>query len=275
MTNTKTRVLSAAIIVPVLLVLLYLGGIPWGVLVATAAALGTFEYYEMARARGYKPVAPVGIAASFGFCLALSMKLPLMGMGILFLGVMAVTALDIRRNDPTGSIGNVGASITGIVYVGGLLAHAILLRSYVGGDALGIFLVFAALAGSMLCDTGAYFTGRAYGTKKMIPNISPGKTVQGTIGGILSGIAALCVVTLVGRIFVDVPFTVSEAALLGFFISLGGVIGDLVESMFKRDAGVKDSGNVIPGHGGMMDRLDALLWSVPVTCYFAIWTLKY
>ncbi len=273
MSETRTRVTTAVVLVPAILVLLFIGGLPWGVFVAVAAGIGTFEFYQMARARGYNPVAPVGIAVSVGICLALAMNDLVLAMTLLVGGTMAVSALDIRRNDPSGSIENIGASLVGIVYVGFLLSHAILLRN-IGQDGLGIFCIFLALAGCMLCDTGAYFIGRAYGKGKLIPNISPGKTDQGTIGGIVSGTAAICFITLIGGMFVDVPFGLGGAAILGVLISVGGVVGDLIESMFKRDAGVKDSGKIIPGHGGFMDRLDSLLWALPITYYFTIWATR-
>lgn len=274
MSDTKTRVTSAIVILPVIIYLFFAGGIQWGILVAVAAAIGTYEVYGMCRARGYRPASVIGIAVSFGFCLALAFKNAALAVCILFIGSMAAAAFDLTRNDPQDSLANMGASLLGIFYVGGLLSHAILIRDYIGGNALGIFYIFVAIGGSMLCDTGAYFTGRAYGKNKLIPKISPGKTVQGTLGGIASGTIGVLLISLVGRIFVKVPLGIFEALLLGFLISVGGVVGDLIESSMKRDAKVKDSGSIIPGHGGLMDRLDALLWAIPITYYFALWANK-
>jgi len=243
-------------------------------LISAVAGIGTHEYFGMARARGYEPQVIVGPAVSFGLCLALTFHRPTMAIGILVLGVLMTMGLDLRRNDPEGAIGNLGASLGGMIYVGVLLSHAILIRSYLGNDKLGILFMITALAGSMLCDTGAYFTGRAWGRRKLIPRISPGKTVVGTVGGFFTGIVAVVLVKAIAGMFMTVPFGWGEAVLLGALVSVAGIIGDLIVSMFKRDAGVKDSGKLFPGHGGAMDRLDALLWAIPVTYYFAVWMIK-
>ncbi len=271
MTNTQTRVLSAVIFIPVPLILLIIGGFAWGVLIAIAAGIGAYEYYKMGLARGYKPQTVAGVAASVVLCLGLGLGWPMIGLGIAALAVLAMAALEVRRQNPSGSIANMAVGVFGLIYVGGFLSHAVLIRNYLETDAEGIFFMLIALAASMLCDTGAYFVGRAYGRRKLIPGVSPGKTVEGTLGGIASGIITVCVIKLIAGIFMEVPFGWGLAILLGGLITIAGVIGDLVESMMKRDAGVKDSGNVIPGHGGLMDRLDALLWAVPATYYFAIW----
>jgi len=271
MTNTQTRVLSAVVIIPVALALLAVGGLPWALLVTSAAGMGSYEYYKMAVARGYAPQTAAGVTACIAVCLGLGLGGPVAGLGMAVLAVFAITALQIRRKDPAGSIANMAVGVFGVIYVGGLLSHAVLIRDHLESDAYGILFMIIALAGSMLCDTGAYFAGRAYGKRKLIPGISPGKTVEGTIGGVVSGAVAVCAVKLVAGIFMEVPFGWGPALFLGTLIAVAGVIGDLVESMMKRDAGVKDSGKVIPGHGGLMDRLDSLLWAIPATYYFAIW----
>jgi phosphatidate cytidylyltransferase len=228
----------------------------------------------MAKARGYKPHAIISIIACFGLCAGIAFRKPHIGMGILTLGILAASGLELRRNDPKGAMENIGSDLFGMMYVGVLLSHAIWLRSFKENNKLGILLILVAIGGSMLCDSGAYFVGRAYGKKKLSPAISPGKTVEGLIGGIVSAVLAVCVFKFIGGFFMDTGLSWGEAALLGLAIALADVVGDLVESMLKRDAGVKDSGKIIPGHGGILDRLDALLWTIPVTYYFAIWAVK-
>jgi len=274
MTNTQTRVLTAVVVVPILLVLIAVGGAPWGLFVSAVAGIGAYEFYDMARARGFKPQAIAGILTSFCFCVAVTFRVPNLAFGVLVFGAFVIMTLELMRGDPKGAIENLGASFAGIIYVGVLLSHAILIRQFHGNNKLGIFFIIVALAGSFLCDTGAYFVGRAYGKRKLIPKISPGKTVEGTIGGIITGILAVCVTKGIADIFMTTGFGWSKAALLGIGITIGGIIGDLIESMLKRDAGVKDSGKIVPGHGGILDRLDSLLWAIPVTYYFAAWAVK-
>jgi len=143
----------------------------------------------------------------------------------------------------------------------------------VGSARVGILFVIIALAGSMICDTGAYFVGKAYGNRKLIPHISPSKTVEGCIGGLIGGVVGVCLFKgLADAFFFKTPISWKAAAALGLLLALAGMIGDLVESMMKRDAGVKDSGSVFPGHGGMLDRLDSPLFTIPVTFYFVLLT---
>jgi len=270
MTNTQTRVVTAAVAVPILILLIFIGGLPWGILISVAAAIGTYEFYGMAEARGYKALAPLGIAVSFGFCFALALHQPATALGFIVIGLMVASALELR-GDPEGAMANLGATFSGILYVGVLLSHAILVRSYMDSNKLGIFFIITAIGGSMICDAGAYFIGRAYGKRKLIPHISPGKTVEGSAGGFIAGILAVCLSKAIGGMFMTVPFGWGKAVLLGAMITIGGMIGDLIISMLKRDSGVKDSGKIIPGHGGILDRLDSLVWAIPVTYYFAIW----
>ena len=156
----------------------------------------------------------------------------------------------------------------GFLYLPWTLGYALLLRYAPDGN-VGAWTLTLPVIATFATDTGAYFIGARFGRRKIAPKISPGKTLEGTIGGIVVSFIALFLYTaLVHRAF---PFGWVELLLVSFLISLAAQLGDLAESMLKRFAGVKDAGNLLPGHGGVLDRLDSLIFSLPVTYY--LWEL--
>jgi phosphatidate cytidylyltransferase len=186
---------------------------------------------------------------------------------------MLVLVDQIRGMDIRTGITGSAVTLFGVFYIGWLLSHAVLLRFPANhSEEMGLFFVILALAGTFLADAGAYFTGRAYGRRKLSPLISPGKTIEGALGGVVVGTAGVLGTKLVFDWWIlpgpgtQMPFY--HCLVLGPVLVLFSISGDLFESMIKRDAGIKDSGNVIPGHGGIMDRLDSLLLAIPVTYYY-------
>jgi phosphatidate cytidylyltransferase len=187
-------------------------------------------------------------------------------LGMLFIFMEAV--LLHRRF----SIASASLSVAGIFYVGFSFSHLLLLRA-MEGDAMvaspagnmtwGCALVWVALIGTWASDTFAYFTGSLLGSHKLCPSISPGKTVEGFVGGFIGTVLS---VIAVGRLVFD--FDIILLAVLGVCIAIAAPLGDLVESVIKRYTGIKDSGNIIPGHGGVLDRFDSVMFSVPVVYYF-------
>jgi phosphatidate cytidylyltransferase len=157
----------------------------------------------------------------------------------------------VRVTEIAGTANRLLAAVFGAFYVGGLLAALPLLHRSAGPAWVAL-----AIAVSFGNDTGAYFAGRAFGRRKLAPAISPGKTVEGAVGGL---VVALAVTSLAGRLFMP-ELGVRDCLVLGFVASVVGPAGDLIESLLKRTAGVKDSGRAIPGHGGVLDRIDALLF---------------
>lgn len=158
-----------------------------------------------------------------------------------------------------------GHLLFGIFYVGGLGIHVALIRELPDG----IFWVFALLAATWLNDTCAYFAGHAWGRHRLAPALSPGKTWEGWVGGLLGSLIGL----LLFWLLLPNPLALEQVFLLAFLASLFGPAGDLSESLLKRSTGIKDSGHIIPGHGGMLDRIDALLFTGPLFYYFAIWAV--
>jgi phosphatidate cytidylyltransferase len=253
-------------------------------LIGLVAVLGVREFYALARLRGSEPFDLLGSAATAGVVLmagadpefgrfAARAVWMLLGLGGLTL------ALGLRARWPAGSpLGAFTSTLGGVVYVGLPLAFVPLLRalgdgipSEVGsGPGAAFFLpmafVLLPLLTTWAADTAAYFVGHALGRTKLAPAVSPGKTVEGSLGGVVGAVAAAALVATLW--LVDLPVRavpVGAAAGIGLGVAIVAQIGDLVESVLKREAGVKDSGQLLPGHGGILDRLDALLGAFPLS----------
>jgi phosphatidate cytidylyltransferase len=178
------------------------------------------------------------------------------------LGTLALLAV-VRMFSPRGLRGclsDISVLATGVLYVGLTLACLLPTRSLPKGEFLILFLFLVTWA----TDTGSYYVGTLWGRRRLAPAISPNKTVEGLFGGIALAAAA----ALVGRAWLLPAFGWGEAVLLGLLLAAVAVLGDLAESAMKRSAGVKDSGGLIPAHGGMLDRLDSLLFTAPAFYYY-------
>ena len=188
-------------------------------------------------------------------------RMPGMALAWLFAAVLATGLLLLPRAvDLPAAWTRLASAGFGVFYIGGMLAALPLLQ--VGVGAAWVALVILVTFGN---DTGAYFAGRAFGKHKLAPAISPGKTVEGAIGGL----AASLIVTFVARGFFMPTLTVQDCLMIGIPAAIVGPVGDLVESLLKRSAGAKDSGRLLPGHGGMLDRIDALLFVGAYVCLYA------
>ncbi|MEX0912015.1 MAG: CDP-archaeol synthase, partial [Gemmatimonadota bacterium] len=161
-------------------------------------------------------------------------------------------------------------TISGAVYTGALLSFGLFLRHLPGntGSVHGTALLLAPVVLTWASDTCAYFAGRRWGTRKLIPSVSPGKTVQGAIGAVVGTVAAAIAYRYVLEPFPTYRLGLLEAVVVGLLISVAAQLGDLAESLFKRDAGMKDSGALLPGHGGALDRFDSLLFTLPLGYFF-------
>ncbi len=161
-------------------------------------------------------------------------------------------------------------TLAGILYAGWMLGHYVMLRQLDHGRELVIMAVFTTFA----CDTAAYFVGRTWGRHRMTPTVSPNKTWEGAAGGFAGAVAAaaaLCYLLNLGDW--SLPLCYLEAVGVGCLVGVGAQIGDLVESLFKRRAGVKDSGHLLPGHGGLLDRIDSLVFTGVIVYYFVLWVV--
>jgi phosphatidate cytidylyltransferase len=274
MSNLATRVLTAVVAVPVLVYLFYRGGWPFIGLIELAIALGMSEYYRLVNQRALSPDRFWGTVAAVGLgLLAVYGNLPAMAAG-LSVAIIVLIANRLRSLDLSHAITGMATTLFGVVYVGWLLSHAMLLRFPRRPPTefdLGFFLIILAIAGTFLADAGAFFVGRAYGKRKLLPLVSPGKTWEGVCGGVLGGTLGLIATKLVFEWLIfghPTGLPVLHCLALGPMLVATSIAGDLAESMLKRDAGIKDSGAIIPGHGGILDRLDSLLFAIPVVYYY-------
>ena len=269
-TNLGARILTAAIAAPLLLLLLFRGSPEaWYFLVLLATGLATYELCGMTH---------VGDRLGQGICAAMSMVVSwvvyhytndarvLLAL-LLLVPIVGLMLALWRLNDmPTAGL-KAMSSVASPLYVGGLLASLALLRRD-SGD-LGPFYVLLALKLSWLADTGGYFAGRFLGKngKKLHPRVSPKKTVIGFWGSLAGALTGVFIAKL--WYLKDAPLL--ELCALALVAGSLGQLGDLVESMIKRSTGIKDSGNIVPGHGGLLDRIDALLIVAPILYLYATW----
>lgn len=274
--RTLRRFLNADILPRVAVILLGIpclyfitlrGGLFFLVLVDLIILLGLREFYVLMRAKGYQPFEALGY-----FCaLAISWYAWREGVGVPLIvtgSLLLIMVREIFRRDMTNSLAHIAVTIFGIMYIGWMGSHLVMLRQLPAAlgldDHMGAQLVFFAALLTWATDTGAYLFGVAFGRHPLIPRISPKKTVEGAVGGLLAaGICGwLCAKGLT-------PFlTPLAATVVGLIVGVMAQLGDLVESMIKRDAGIKDSAELIPGHGGVLDRFDSMLFTVPVLYYY-------
>jgi phosphatidate cytidylyltransferase len=267
----RQRVLSAVVFVPILFASIWLGN-PWfSIVVAVAALLGVIEFYAMVAHKGWQPLTFFGTLWTLFFIFNAyyahsysSESTWLLVTLALVTSAVALSLLWVLLLRPPGErvLITWTSSLTGIFYLGWLLSYWVLIMGFYGRD-----WVLLALFATFAVDTTAYFIGRAWGRHKMAPTISPGKTWEGAVGGLAGAIVAVIALALL----LDIDISYSEMVILGFLIAVFAQLGDLAESKLKRSMGVKEAGNLIPGHGGILDRLDSIVFTGVVVYYCLRW----
>lgn len=260
------RVLAALLFLPVFyLVVSSSSAVPFFIVAAIACVLGQLEFYRMCDAGGLVPLRVTGVVAGLVLLSVFqagrgdAAVLPL--MTAIFLALSTIRLFADR--DTRGALLEIAVTFAGVVYVAWLLGHLILLR----GMEQGGYLIFLLFMTTWAGDTGAYYAGRNFGRNKLYEKISPKKTWEGAVGGLLASIGAV----VLAKYWFMPELSAGQCVMLGCLLGVSGQIGDLVESLIKRSLSVKDSGSIIPGHGGILDRVDSLLFSGPVLYYY----LKY
>ena len=255
------RVKAAVVFVPLVLVLIYIGGWAFNLFILTLLLLAAYEYQRL--------IDRMGLRASLGILLA-GVSLSVLQRWVLqeaYLGhlltvlvlMTAVAALiDYERGSKDAAL-SFALNLAGILYLGWVGGAFIPLRALADGRGW----VLTALPAVWLADSGAYFIGKWLGVRKMTPRLSPGKTWAGLIGGVFTGTAFGALLVLLWRsvAFLPVGTPLWQGAVMGFVLSVLTPVGDLLISLFKRTAGVKDTGDLIPGHGGILDRIDTWIWA--------------
>lgn len=274
----KERVIAAAVLLPIGLAFIYLGSWPFTLFVSLVLGGAAWEFARMFRKGGYQPSTQLLIAGVVALALArgfadhgMQMTLGPALLALLVMVSMAVHVIAYQRGQQQAAVDFV-IDMGGILYLGWLGSYLISLRLLERPD--GMFAILLALPAVWAADSGAYYFGSRFGKHKIAPRVSPGKSWEGYAGGIASGVLAGGLLALLYSQF-DPSFTLARGALLGLALAAITPLGDLGESLIKRQFGVKDSSHLIPGHGGLMDRIDSWIWAAAISFYILqlVWVL--
>ena len=272
----KKRTITSAWYAALLVVIVWFGDGPgFSALVATLGVLAALEFYRMVASAKAPPLTYFGLTWTAFFILSRNAELltrleahfnpdlltPLLLTSAIVLPLFGLLA----RRQKEGAISSWVWTVAGILYIGWLLSYLVALRGLDNGRNWVYLVLFV----TWVSDTTAFLVGRRFGRHKLAPAISPGKTWEGTVGGICGGIA-MSILFFTPTTF-QLPLNPGQTVLLGALTSILGQVGDLFESLFKRNLGVKDSGKLMPGHGGILDRIDSLLLAGIMVYYYAIW----
>lgn len=258
LSNLAKRVVVSAVFGPALLALFWYGGLPLLGGLMLVVALGSREFYRLQQFAGHRPFHLPGVVLSTGWCAAVYVY----GTShpeVLFVGV-ACCALGFGPWSANCKIHRPFATLRGVGYIGLLSSSALLVREQAGAG-LAVLILVAIWA----TDTLAYFAGRRFGRRHPFPSLSPGKTDAGFVGG-MAGAVAVCAI---GSEFLH-SLSLAQSVGLGLLVGSGSLAGDLAESKLKRNAGVKDASDLIPGHGGVMDRFDSFFFVYPLVYLYLL-----
>lgn len=265
----RTRLLTAAVLIPIAVGSIYLGGLPFLALAALMLALAEVEFCQLLARDGFRPASAFGIGLSW--LLLLDAQWPewgLMKPGLTLILLASLARQLLRRQ--RYPVADWALTVTGGLYLGICGACIIGLRARRPD---GLWWTLTALPAIALADTSAYFAGRAWGRHKLAPVLSPGKTWEGYLAGILIGgpLTALLAALWHNLAGADSAVGWKHGLILGLLIATVAPLGDLAVSMIKRQVGAKDSGTIIPGHGGALDRVDSILWAGVIGYYYVLW----
>lgn len=258
------RLVSAICILPPLALLIHYGSpLHFLLLITVVAGLGLFEFYHMLSVKGFPCWKWLGSAAGMllplaFYCGGLANQVAVAAI-IILLFIVGLFA----RQEPASSIQSIAFTFLGIFYVGWLLGYVVSLRLLMDGTG-AVFLVFGVV---WLGDAAALVGGTLMGHHKLAPSISPRKTVEGAVGGVIGSLGG----AILGGPFLLEGFTFAQYLFMGLLLAVFGQVGDLSESLVKRASGIKDSGMVIPGHGGILDKIDGILFGAPIFYYFVLY----
>lgn len=256
------RLVTAAFGIPAVLAVIWLGGPLYTAVVAVLLGVGAAEIYRAAGWRLTAPESLAGVAAAAGLAGAAHLGDEALAAVLTALVTLSLVSLVLQGMVETGLRGWT-LVLGGAIYPGLLGSHLVSLRLAEEGRAWVLLAIFTTFA----TDTGAYAVGRLLGRHKLAPKVSPGKTIEGGIGGLV--LAGLACVGLNAGLDLDEPMLLMLT--LGLGIGVAGQLGDLAESLLKRSLGVKDMGRIFPGHGGVLDRLDSVLFVTPLVYYVVRW----
>jgi len=269
LSNRLTRILVSIVAIPLIIGVSYYGKIPFLVFVLGIGLIAFHEFAIMVNNKSANVNIKVGLASVF--LIITNSYFNYFNFKLLALLIVIIILINELFRNEGSAILNLGTTLTGIFYIGFFAGAIVELRelfnitqsSYTGGG----YLIITLFASIWICDSAAYFLGTAFGKHKLFPRVSPKKSWEGAIAGFV-----FAIVTMIAAKFLGLNIlSWKDAIVTGMIVGIIGQIGDLVESLIKRDAGVKDSSSIIPGHGGIFDRFDSLLFTAPaVYLYFTL-----
>ena len=263
MSELTKRILVALVGIPLIVVLIFLGDWYFFILILIISFVAQLEFYEMQKKKNFQPQRINGIIAGILLLLGIQTgEWEGIGIGLVFI-LMLILAFEMFRHHENVSI-NIGITLVGILYIPLFLGTLLYTKSYVDGTFSGVQYagfkyILMILISIWICDTFAFAFGILFGKHKLNEKVSPNKTIEGGVAGLVGAIITILLV----KAFNVLPIDWISVIIIGLTVGILGQMGDLVESWFKRDAGVKDSSTILPGHGGMLDRFDSLLFLSP------------
>ena len=268
------RTITGIVSLPIIIACTYYGGWSFFIFVTALALFSLNEFYSLMNKKGYSPSYLIGFLVTLFFMwfTTYTVRHPHWepyATGILTTAIIITFAGGIFLRKAQDSTINASITLLGILYVGWMFSYLTLIREMNPPGALfwkdyGAYLFFLIIS-IWACDTSAYLVGTYFGKVKLSPYISPKKTVEGAAAGLVIGIVAA---SIFGKL---IGMSMMHVVILGSIIGIVGQISDLVESLIKRDAGVKDSSSIIPGHGGILDRMDSFILTAPIMYYYISW----
>lgn len=262
MSNLSTRIIVALFAIPLIIILSIVGKVPFLIFVFFIGLVSFFEFSNILKKRRFYTNQVLGGLSVFA--IILNSYLQFIEIEFLFLIVVLILLLAELFRHKESEIANLGASLIGIFYIGFFSSSLVRLREFYRDTLFnydqGGYLIISILASIWICDSAAYFIGSAFGRHKMYPRISPNKSWEGAAAGFVFSVLTMIIAK---EIFLNL-ISMGNAIVIGIIIGIFGQAGDFVESMIKRDANVKDSSSLIPGHGGIFDRFDSLIFSAPL-----------
>jgi phosphatidate cytidylyltransferase len=277
------------VLVPIVIYAIVVGGLVYLGVVILVVLLAQREFYRLIEDKGAHPLVSYGLVGGAALPVVAYLGTEYHATLILTATLLAVMVRQLGKAQIAEALVSVSGTFFGVVYVGWLMSHAIVLRNFHGavinryGEAAvaelgiapeaGIFFMLFCLTAVVWSDAGAYFAGRAWGKRKLAPRISPGKTVEGAVGGVVGGTVGGLLAKAVFDFFwpeLSAALTWSAALVMGIAVAIIAIVGDLIESLLKRDAQTKDTGRLLPGMGGMMDRVDSPLLGIPAMYYMLL-----
>jgi phosphatidate cytidylyltransferase len=261
----RIRLLTAIVLIPIVVCCIYKGGLPFLALMVLLLTLAEIEFCRLVARDGFRVAFAFGLGMVWLFLLDAQFStrgLLRPGMALILLGSLA-WQLFHRHGSP---VADWALTVTGGLYLGLCGACLIELR----GLRDGLWWTLTVVPAIMFADTGAYFVGRAWGRRKLAPTLSPGKTWEGYVAGVIAGGLMTALLASLWRIGAGAGTAVGgvHGLILGLIIAIFAPLGDLAVSMIKRQVGMKDSGSIIPGHGGALDRVDSILWAAVIGYYY-------